>query len=213
VQEVAAPSLPGRRVWIVPGIAHHPVGAPPEVMRGEEAQIFGLPSEFSELGSHCICLPGTHSKWVQLERGRIVSLRTAMTGEVYATLRQHSLLAALMPHNANQDEDDEAAFLMGVDASSREGGLLHHLFGVRSQGLFGSLSPAQSPSYLSGLLIGHELRAFGTGTEQVQLVGSAGLVRRYRRALAHLGVSSRCHGEALSSSGLHRIARVRAATI
>ncbi|EHR72180.1 2-keto-3-deoxy-galactonokinase [Burkholderiales bacterium JOSHI_001] len=213
VKEVAAPSLPGRRVWIVPGLAHHPVGAPPEVMRGEETQIFGLPDGMSERGSHCICLPGTHSKWVQLEGGRIVSLRTAMTGELYSLLRQHSLLAALMPKNANEDGDDEAAFLLGVDASRRTGGLLHHLFGVRTQGLFGSLSPAQSPSYLSGLLIGHELQAAGTGTGPVQLVGSAALVRRYQRALAHLGVPTRCHGEALSSTGLHRLARVRGFTL
>ena len=211
--EVAAPSLPGRRVWIVPGLAHHPRGAPPEVMRGEETQIFGLPAELSDAGSHCICLPGTHSKWVQLEQGRIMSWRTAMTGEVYALLRQHSLLAVLMPRNASEDADDEAAFLQGVDASGRDGGLLHHLFGVRSQGLFGSLPPALSPSYLSGLLIGHELRTMGAGTGQVQLVGGARLVRRYQQALAHLGVSTQCHGEALSSSGLHRIARVRSVTV
>jgi len=209
LQEVAAPSLAGRRVWIVPGLAYRPAGAWPEVMRGEETQIFGLPGELAERGAHRICLPGTHSKWVHLEQGRIVSLSTAMTGELYALLRQHSLLAVLMPPAAEQDVDDGAAFLRGIDASGLEGGLLQHLFGVRSQGLFGSLSPAQSPSYLSGLLIGHELRAVGTGTGQVQLVGNAGLVRRYQRALAHLGVSSCCQGEALSSCGLHRLARAR----
>ena len=97
----------------------------------------------------------------------------------------------------------------GVDDSGRDGGLLHHLFGVRSRGLFARLSPEQSPSYLSGLLIGHELRAVGGDAGLVHLVGSAGLVRRYQRALAQLGVATRCHGEALSANGLHRVARAR----
>ena len=167
------------------------------------------PGELADAGAHCVCLPGTHSKWVRVESGRIVSMRTAMTGEVYALLRKHSLLAALMPGTADADVDDAAGFVRGVDASERAGGLLHHLFGVRSQGLFGSLSPARSPSYLSGLPIGHELRAIAADTGQVHLVGSAALVRRYERALAHLGVATRSHGEALSARGLHRLALAR----
>ena len=209
LREVVAPSLPGRRVWIVPGLALRPAGAPPEVMRGEETQILGLPGEITDAGVHHICLPGTHSKWVRVEGGRIVSLRTAMTGEVYALLRQRSLLAALMPETIETDVDDEIAFARGIDASAGAGGLLHHLFGVRTQGLFGLLTPAQSPSYLSGLLIGHELRGCWTDTSVVHLVGGAGLVRRYERALARLGVATRSHGEALSARGLHRLALAR----
>jgi 2-dehydro-3-deoxygalactonokinase len=209
MREVAAASLPGRRVWIVPGLAHHPADEPPEVMRGEEVQIIGLPGEISEAGSHCICLPGTHSKWVRVEDGRIVSLRTAMTGEVYALLRQHSLLASLMPESTHADADDEASFARGMDASAGTGGLLHHLFGVRTQGLFGLLPAERAPSYLSGLLIGHELRGNRSDASLVHLVGGAALVRRYERALAQLGVATHSHAESLSARGLHRLALAR----
>lgn len=210
LREVPAPSLPGRRVWIAPGLAHRAPQAPPEVMRGEETQILGLVDELAEAGPHWICLPGTHSKWVVVEAGRIVSLRTAMTGELYALLRRHSLLAALMPEAMADDVDDEPAFARGVAASAGAGGLLNHLFGVRTQGLFAQLAAAQAPSYLSGLLVGHELRGLvPAGTALVHLVGGAGLTRRYARALEQLGPHSRSHGEALAARGLHRLAGAR----
>lgn len=208
--EVAVPSLPGRRVWIAPGLVHRPPQAPPEVMRGEETQILGLASELAGAGPHWVCLPGTHSKWVRVEAGRIVTLRTAMTGELYALLRLHSLLAALMPEAMADDVDDAAAFARGVAASAGSGGLLHQLFGVRTLGLVGGLDAAQAPSYLSGLLVGHELRGLvPADAAVVHLVGGAGLARRYQRALEQLGSAARCHGEALAAHGLHRLAQAR----
>jgi 2-dehydro-3-deoxygalactonokinase len=177
-------------------------------MRGEEVQILGLADRLPGSGPHLLCLPGTHSKWVWLDAGRIVSLRTAMTGELYALLRRHSLLAALMP--AGDDADDADAFARGVAESARDGGLLHHLFGVRTQGLFGALGAAQAPSCLSGLLIGHELRGLlPPGCTTVHLVGDAALVQRYQRALAALGVVAQDHGGAASARGLFRVAGVR----
>ncbi|QNM95706.1 2-dehydro-3-deoxygalactonokinase [Chitinimonas koreensis] len=213
MREVVAPSLSGRRVWIVPGLAHQPAAAPPEVMRGEETQVLGLLGDLAGTGPHWLCLPGTHGKWVCVEDGRIVSLRTAMTGELYALLRRHSLLAALMPASGGPDDadgDDPAAFERGVAASKAPGGLAHQLFGVRSQGLLGTLAAEQAPSYLSGLLIGHELRGLlPAGTRSVQLIGGADLVRRYALALALLGVAATPHGEALGARGLHLLARLR----
>jgi 2-dehydro-3-deoxygalactonokinase len=88
------------------------------------------------------------------------------------------------------------------------GGLLHHLFGVRTRGLFGTLASAQAPSYLSGLLIGHELRALlPPRRPTVHLIGSIGLLQRYERGLGVLGVASQSHGEALTARGLYRLAR------
>ncbi len=210
MREVAAPSLPGRRVWIVPGLAHRPAHEPPEVMRGEETQVLGLADELTGTGAHWVCLPGTHSKWVRFEAGHILSLRTAMTGELYALLRRHSLLATLMPEAIDGDVDDPAAFARGVAASAGTGGLLHQLFGVRTQGLFGALPAVQAPSYLSGLLVGHELRGLlPANAAVVHLVGGAGLARRYQRALELLGVAAHSHGESLSARGLHRLASLR----
>ncbi|KQV95798.1 2-dehydro-3-deoxygalactonokinase [Rhizobacter sp. Root1221] len=210
LREVNAPSLPGRTVWIAPGVVHRPPQAPPEVMRGEETQVLGLREALAGDGPHWVCLPGTHSKWVLVEGGRMRSVRTAMTGELYALLRRQSLLGALMPDAIDEDIDDEPAFAQGVAASAGAGGLLNQLFGVRTQGLFGELPPPQAPSYLSGLLVGHELRGvLPSGVGVAHLVGGDALTRRYARALDLLGVTALRHGEALSAQGLHRLAAVR----
>lgn len=207
-----AASLPGRRLLIAPGLSHHPAEGAPEVMRGEETQIAGLLERLPGAGPHVVCLPGTHSKWVHVEAGRITGWQTAMTGELYALLRQHSLLAALMPAEAGADGDDAEAFARGLAASGDPGGLTHHLFGVRTRGLFDALAAAQAPSYLSGLLVGHELRALvPAGTALVHLVGSAALVARYERALATRGLATQRHDEALSARGLHVLMNARGA--
>lgn len=207
-----AESLPGRRLMIAPGLSHHPAEGAPEVMRGEETQIVGLLDRLPGAGPHLICLPGTHSKWVQVEAGRITGWQTAMTGELYALLRKHSLLAALMPEAIDADVDDAEAFARGLATSQAHGGLTHHLFGVRTRGLFGEFAPAQAPSYLSGLLIGHELRGLvPPGTGRVHLVGSAALLARYERALATRGIATQRHDEALSARGLHALIEARRA--
>jgi 2-dehydro-3-deoxygalactonokinase len=213
--ELDADALPGRRVVIAPGVSQPggEDGAAPDVMRGEETQLLGLMDLLEGDGPHLVCLPGTHSKWVHLTRQRILRLRTAMTGELYALLRRHSLLAALMPAatgDTAEDGDDAESFARGVAASALDGGLLHHLFGVRTQGLFAQLEGAKAPSYLSGLLIGHELRALlPAGAATVHLIGGAALRLRYGRALRLLGTGAREHGEDLVARGLLRIAGAR----
>jgi 2-dehydro-3-deoxygalactonokinase len=207
LREVVARSLPGRRVLIAPGLSHRPQVGAPEVMRGEETQLLGLVGELPGDGPHSVVLPGTHSKWATVSGGRIVALRTAMTGELYAVLTQHSLLGALMEQVAGVLVDDGSAFDLGVQASTAAGGLPNHLFGVRTLALFGELAPAQLPSYLSGLLIGHELQGLLVGSGTVHLIGSDALLRRYRRALTLRGVSAQAHGEALTARGLYLLAR------
>lgn len=200
---VAADSLPGRRIFIAPGLSQRAQASAPEVMRGEETQLIGLFDELAGDGPHTVCLPGTHSKWATVGGGHITGFHTAMTGELYAVLKQHSLLGALMDPEAG---DDTPAFELGLRTSLDAGGLLNHLFSVRTRGLFGELSGAQLPSYLSGLLIGHEMNGLLAGARHVHLIGSEALVQRYRRALALHHVEVQVHGEALASRGLYRLA-------
>lgn len=203
---VVAESLPGRRIFIAPGLSHRPVAGTPEVMRGEETQLLGLFGELPGAGPHTVCLPGTHSKWATVGAGRISAFHTAMTGELYAVLKQHSLLGALMDDGPGAAAEDAPAFERGVRTSADAGGLLSHLFSVRTRGLFGELSAAQLPSYLSGLLIGHELHGLLAGAQQVHLIGSEALVQRYRHALAMHHVDVQVHGDVLVARGLHRLA-------
>ncbi|WOB49111.1 2-dehydro-3-deoxygalactonokinase [Xanthomonas hydrangeae] len=220
--------LPGRTLWFVPGVstgeqhgvpdastgerrstpdlsasARHRV---PDVMRGEETQLVGLIAALGD-GEHVACLPGTHSKWAQIANGQLTGFATVMTGELYAVLRQHSILGKLMQDD--HAELDTDAFLQGIDRSADPGGLSHHLFGARTLGLFDRLTATALPSYLSGLLIGHELREHHGNQGTVHLVGSPGLAQRYALALAHLGVKTQLHPEDLAATGLFALARQR----
>ncbi|MBB4595107.1 2-dehydro-3-deoxygalactonokinase [Xanthomonas cannabis] len=198
--------LPGRTLWFVPGVSTGEHDGVPDVMRGEETQLVGLIAALGD-GEHVACLPGTHSKWARIANGQLTGFATVMTGELYAVLRQHSILGKLM--DEDHAELDAAAFLQGVDRSADAGGLSHHLFGTRTLGLFERLSSAALPSYLSGLLIGHELREHRGDHAIVHLVGSPALAQRYAMALQHLGVQSQLHPEDLAAAGLFALARQR----
>jgi 2-dehydro-3-deoxygalactonokinase len=194
----------GRRaLWIVPGMIDRSSSPVADVMRGEESQVIGALDQLDDSG-HCICLPGTHSKWVQVRDGRVAAIRTAMTGESYALFRNQSVLARLM--SKEEPSFDTAAFEAGLHRSGDPGGLLHHLFGVRTMGLTGQLSERQSPSYLSGLLIGHEIREQTPHPTCVHLIGNARLQASYAHALAVFGIEVRRHSEELAAVGLHRLA-------
>ncbi|GAB3094141.1 2-dehydro-3-deoxygalactonokinase [Lysobacter terrae] len=198
------PGLAGRDLRIVPGMIDRNSSAVSDVMRGEETQVLGLLGMLGP-GTHTLCLPGTHSKWVQVSDDAIASIHTMMTGETYALFRTHSVLARLMA--ADDVPLDTESFDAGLARSSHSGGLLHHLFGVRTLGLLGNLSDTQSPSYLSGLLIGHEVREQAARASQVHLIGNDRLQLAYARALKALGVHVHCHSEELAAAGLHRLSR------
>ena len=194
---------PGRTA-IVPGVRCEP-DAVPDVMRGEETQVLGALQRFGRADTWVV-LPGTHSKWVQVRGALIVGFTTFMTGEVFALLREHSILARSLPDAP--DEYQACAFDAGVNRALAGGGLLHLAFGVRSSALFDRTAPGERLSYLSGLLIGEEMRhrprdAVGP----VALVGAPGLTQRYARALALCGLDAECIGEEAAWQGLHAIAR------
>lgn len=194
---------PGR-LAIVPGLSCEPDGQP-DVMRGEETQVFGA-LQLLGLSQATLVLPGTHSKWVQVADGRITGFATHMTGECFALLRQQSILARTLP------ADDAApwvpeAFDAGVARAQQPGGLLHHLFSVRSLALFERRDGPALLSYLSGLVIGEELRAQAPPAGQpVLLVGSAALVQRYQRALRQCGATVQAVGADAAWIGLAALA-------
>ncbi len=193
---------PGR-VAIVPGLCCEQAQVP-DVMRGEEVQIFGALHITGQHQGHFV-LPGTHSKWVQVAHGRIEGFKTYMTGEVFALLGQHSILARSIDTHAALDE---AAFLRGVNMARYGHGLLHNAFSTRTLALFERMTPAALASYLSGLVIGEELQAqtLRAGSAVV-LIGSALLTARYTLALASFGVQSQILGSEATWAGLHALSK------
>ena len=187
--------------WIAPGVTCRDETGVPDVIRGEETQILGVLDQLGT-GRHLICLPGTHSKWVEVEQRRIVRFSTHMTGETFAVFKAHSILGRMMKDGPT----DRDAFADGVRRSGGAGGLLHHLFGVRSRSLFGELAETASASYLSGLLIGHEIHAAGTHGRPVHLLGTPHLAEVYRQALDVLGLESSTLDSNAVTRGLFRLA-------
>ena len=199
-----------RDIAIVPGVScEH--GAVPDVMRGEEIKVFGA-LELIERDAAVLVLPGTHSKWVRVEGGRIQDLRTVMSGEFYALLRGHSILAKSLP--AEDGALDAGAFDRGVAHGLEAGSsLMETAFSLRTLSLFERLPEAARPSYLSGLVIGEELRYRPLeGLGEVVLVGAPVLAERFERALDTRGVRVRAFGEEAAWRGLAAIdQRARAA--
>ena len=192
------------RIAIVSGLCCESDGIP-DVMRGEETQIFGA---LQLLGRQeaLVVLPGTHSKWVRVQAGRIQSFATFMTGEFFALLRQHSILSRTLP--ASDGVFDSEAFAQGVTLALRSNSLLHTAFSTRTLSLFDRLPVAALPSYLSGLVIGEELRAqtLQNNTEVV-IIGSASLTQRYQNALALQNIAAQRVGSEASWAGLWAIAQ------
>jgi 2-dehydro-3-deoxygalactonokinase len=189
------------RIAIVPGLSDTQ-GDVPDVMRGEEVQIFGA-MRLAGLADGLFVLPGTHSKWATVRGGKVTGFRTFMTGEVYGLFAQHSILARTLDAHAPLDE---AAFRRGVARASDGEGLLHNVFGVRALGLFGRLSPSESASYLSGLLIGEELgRQTLPPSGEVIVIGASALVERYALALKERGSRVRTFGAEATWAGLRAL--------
>ncbi|MBL9049907.1 MAG: 2-dehydro-3-deoxygalactonokinase [Tabrizicola sp.] len=185
-KQITAPTTdPRLSVRIAPGLKQT---QPADVMRGEETQIAGalrlLPGY-----DGVFCLPGTHSKWVHVSAGEVVSFQTFMTGEMFALLSEASVLR----HGMQGTGWEDAAFDAAVsDALSRPEKIGARLFALRAEGLIAGLSPAAARSRLSGLLIGTELAAakpYWLG-QRVTLIGAEKLSAAYARALAAQGIDA-----------------------
>jgi 2-dehydro-3-deoxygalactonokinase len=211
------------RLHIVPGVTLS--GALPDVMRGEETQVVGALDRVPDLRTDaCLVLPGTHSKWVIVRHGRIETFTTYMTGELFAVLRDHSVLgrpaiAAGVQWDADNPGAISTAFNRGVVAAREHAniGLPALMFSARTLMLTGQLCPLDSLIYLSGLLIGEELRCALAGRglhdgRPVTLIGDPQLCACYAGALQLFDISNVCVIGDAATAGLWRIA-VKAALI
>jgi 2-dehydro-3-deoxygalactonokinase len=197
-------------VHLVPGLRvdGRVDGPDPDVMRGEEVQLVGaLAAAADHPGT--VVLPGTHSKWVRLDGARVTGFTTAMTGELYGLLMRDSILARLATGEPGTEVSE--AFVRGLDAEDARGderGLAALLFTARPLVLAGRLDPSDVADYVSGLLIGSEVRHMlrGTPAGVVALCGPPATEHRYRYALERGGATVRTVGEDAAARGLWGIA-------
>ena len=198
----------GRRVVLAPGLSYADE-ASVDVMRGEETEIIGV----AESGAQLIVLPGSHSKWARIEAERVVAFKTFITGELFASLRDHTIAGAFA--RAAPAKAPGSAFSLGAERGAAaaggktKSGLLGLLFGARALPLMGKLEPDDSGEYLSGLLIGAEIgearRLYPD--EEPHVAGAEALVKRYLKAFDALGFCAHAAPPRAAARGLFRIAR------
>jgi 2-dehydro-3-deoxygalactonokinase len=190
------PDLAERSLWVEPGRTAIVPGVSliepnhADVMRGEEVQVFGARALESGRDRLLICHPGTHTKWIKMAGGTIARFRTVMTGELFALLRTHSILADIIAGAAGPD----AAFRRGVERGFAGGELSAELFGIRAAVLLGEMPHGDAPSFASGLLIGCDLRSglvIAEAGEEILVLGRGSLTRLYAAAIGQCGYPTR----------------------
>ena len=161
-------------------------------MRGEETQLLGLGTLWPGFRG-IVCMPGTHSKWVQLSGRRVERFITAMTGELFEVLRTHSVLRHSFDgpiQGPRHDVGFQAGLISGIEAPQK---LSAMLFKVRAGSLLSGRTPDWCAGFLSGLLIGSEIGALREwiGEAEIAVVGDATLAELYARGFAIVGSQTR----------------------
>jgi 2-dehydro-3-deoxygalactonokinase len=181
----------GCRWAIVPGVCWRGEHGSVDVMRGEETQLLGVLQQLGTAGDEgCYLLPGTHSKWVRLRGGAVASLRTCMSGELFALLRERGTLSGAMKTTPAEAVPDGVAFARGV-ADAADGVLSHTLFGARARVVTGAMPAEEAAAYVSGLLLGSEwheyVRLDASRGGVVRVIGEPALARLHAQCAAQLG--------------------------
>lgn len=170
-------------VFVVPGVALR-TPARADVMRGEEVQVLGAIAAGIAPASALFCQPGTHNKWIVADSGRIVDFSTAMTGELFALVKAHGILAGML----DGDVVNDAAFREGLARGAGARDLAVALFEVRAGVLLGTRAPTDAAAYASGILIGADVGARqDVSGRDVHLLGSGPLSPLYAAAIEAQG--------------------------
>ena len=179
-------------------------------MRGEETQLLGAAGDLVG-GSHLLCMPGTHSKWVRLRDGTVEGFSTFMTGELFDVIGKHAILRHTL-EGAEPFDGDHPAFLEAVRTACISPARFSNLvFSLRSGQLLHGLDATSAKARLSGLLVGLEIagaRDTAPDATHVQLIASGAMAALYAAALgaATLGVTVIDADQAVRR-GLHAAAR------
>jgi 2-dehydro-3-deoxygalactonokinase len=170
-------------VVIVPGVCLRS-DRRTDVMRGEEVQVLGAVGAGLAPADALFCQPGTHNKWIQVAGGQIVDFATAMTGELFALLRDHGVLAGMLDDKV----EDGPVFRRGLARGAGAGDLAVALFEVRSGVLLGALRRADAAAFASGILIGADVGARrDLAGRDVHLLASGPLAALYAAAIEAAG--------------------------
>jgi len=192
IQKICADDILPHDILLVSGVkTDH------DVLRGEETQLLGLIALLKANNQYkeesILVFPGTHSKHIYIQHEAMVNFKTYMTGEIYSLLGTHSILrdSVDITKLTMTSGEDKKVFREGVRATL-DACILHQLFSVRTNNLFELFDLRQNAFYLSGLLIGSELKCLSNQKDlPVYLCSSSNLHDFYEVALDELGMLER----------------------
>lgn len=159
---------------------------PADVMRGEETQIRGFLSIFSNFDG-IICLPGTHTKWVHVSAGEVISFRTFMSGELFDLLSKYSVLKHSVKSHGWNDKEFRSAVSESISNPQK---IFSDFFKLRADHLLKQVEQSELRSKLSGYIIGAELagaKPYWLG-QNVVILGNDNLSKIYKTALEGQGI-------------------------
>lgn len=164
-----------------------------DVLRGEETILAGCNTASDEV-EQVFIFPGTHSKHIIVKNGIALDFKTYMTGEFFELLCKESILSASVEQdNTDEGNENNAHFTKGVTEGVASN-LLNSTFHVRTNQLFKKMNRRENYHYLSGLLIGAELKdLLHQKYSSITLVSSGVLGRKYFLALDELGLNQNLH--------------------
>lgn len=191
-------------ISIVPGLVYRSRTGTIDVIRGEETQVLGTNLKSKKRKS--VCIPGTHSKWCNVESSTITAFTSYLTGELYEILCKNSVISQGIPRDSAHDA---AGFQEGLLRADIGGAMLHEIFGVRTAWLFDTFAPESLPSFLSGLLIGTEVKAaLAHSNCDIELLAAGQIAENYQTACAFFGIDVEIRQiEHATTAGLWSIAK------
>ncbi len=129
-----------------------------DMMRGEEAEVFGAVTPEDENRSILFLHFGSHNKLIHYHKGKIAGAVTTMSGELLWALKESTILKSSLC-DLTDFELSESDVLAGFQAA-RDFGLTRALFETRILHVLYKAAPDRALSFLYGALMAADMQAF-----------------------------------------------------
>ncbi len=183
-------------IWFVPGVKNNIQEITVEnceamdIMRGEEVETIGLLDHLNISGPALLVLPGSHSKFVRVDRSsRITGSMTTLAGELLSVLTTDTILASSLEKSFAKNLDPEMA-LRGAEYA-RKYGLTRTCFTVRLLDQFTDSSLNGKANFLAGAIVSTDLlvvknsSAMGDCRELPVIMGGSNIMSGIFETLIH----------------------------
>ncbi|MFT5875411.1 MAG: 2-dehydro-3-deoxygalactonokinase [Clostridium sp.] len=158
------PDVVDKEIWFVPGFKNSSTEITLEnceamdIMRGEEVEVIGLLERLNVKKEALIILPGSHSKFVSINRkGKITGCLTSLAGELISVITNNTIIAGALEHSLAK-EFNHKMVVEGYKNGSKCG-INRTIFSVRIIDQFTNLTVNDKANFLLGAVLSDDLKA------------------------------------------------------